>query len=1457
MRFGQSFFLSMFLSLSLVAGASAADLWSDDFVGTPGNQVATWSDNTNDTSFHADITYADLASHAAITRTAEDTWGKVLSPALTGDVNQYSDVEVAIAEVSPGTTWKIGIQEINGAWRHWDLNTSSRSDSGVVRFNYQALTGLTGTNTFSIQVTIEGAPGAYLVLDYVKVTEPVLPTATYTPTLTPTPLPTLTPTPTNTATPVVALWSEHFIGGTPGTKPAGWYDGTDGVGPAANMVYAATDSLASITVANAGGWSKVISFTQNVDLAQYQKLMVNVSALNGATVRVGLSRSNPVYQRWDCLGAVPSLSVPGEYTFDIPTVTSEGGVQAYAVELIVEGAENASAVIDHVQIYSVGVYTSTPTHTFTPTFTPTSTETPTPTFTPTATFTPTSTATPQTYDAWVEHFVGAAGTQPAGWYDIRQGVLPSATINYATTDSLATLRVANANGDGWGKVLSFSQYIDVNVYPKLEVVVSQLEGATLRIGVYNQVTNTFWDAQGAGASISAPGTYTVDLPSLTGLANVQYLALQLSVEGAPGASVTLDSVRIYGYTVPTHTPTVTPTLTATVTSTETPLPTATATPTFTPTSTWTTGPVFGNTGIITTALGVDSMAYSSIVQPDGKIVTGGYINTGASSWNPYDFVLVRCNRDGSLDTSFGTGGVVVTSYGSKDGILKIVLQPDGKIIAGGLSNTNVFTVARYNSDGAIDLAYGVNGFAVFSLSNSSGTYGINEMFLLPSGKLLVLGQGWSNNSFNYAMLRLNENGSLDTNFGNLGKVLTDVGGQYDNPFGLVVQPDGKIVVSGNNYGDGTGVRFVLVRYLDNGSLDTSFGDNGTGIIKTQIGSGDCFGGHLVRQPDGKIVVAGFGYIENQVSLGLVRYNIDGSLDLGFNGSGKVLTAVGSGAMYGTNLTLQADGKLVGVGYSNSTGQNVFTLIRYNSDGSLDSSFNQTGIVTTAIGSNAYAYGVLQQPDGKLLATGYCVINGVNCIALVRYNSDGILDKVPNTATPTLTTTVTSTETPLPTATATPTFTETATVTSTETPLPTATATPTFTETATVTSTETPLPTATATPTFTETATVTSTETPLPTATATPTYTETATVTSTETPLPTATSTPTYTETATVTSTETPLPTATATPTFTETATLTYTETPLPTATATPSHTFTITPVNTATPTATSTPGLLTPQMVKAWPQGSSLMKAKQTRNVLAQSLYHGTVQPNISLHYQVLAGSGRFGGSKHVTLVTGPSGEATVAAFTAGTPVWDINLIRIDNGTLGGRSYVIFVVTPYASLKSGVSAASVDESTVFIFEQESDALAKVAELEVMSPSIPPTFTPTKTPTPEPTLTATSTSTPVVVATSTPMIAATSTATSVVFGEPEKVTIFPNPAKGRVKFAYTVTGEVVITIDLYKLTGERVAHIRESQNGGAGQTVVTSWEAAGVAPGMYLARVSIKNSDGQTVIQQTKKVMLVR
>lgn len=396
-------------------------------------------------------------------------------------------------------------------------------------------------------------------------------------------------------------------------------------------------------------------------------------------------------------------------------------------------------------------------------------------------------------------------------------------------------------------------------------------------------------------------------------------------------------------------------------------------------------PTFGvGDGAVATDFGSTDCAYAVAVQPDGKFLLVGSARIGSND----DFALARYNIDGSLDTSFGVGGKVTTDFaGGMDWAHGVAVQTDGKIVVTGRafngSNYDV-AVVRYNDDGSLDTSFGGTGKVTvdFGSGNDIG----NMLSLQSDGKIVVSARARIGGTDDFGVLRFNTDGTLDTSFGGTGKVTTAIGTGHESGQRLTIQSDGKIVVSGYS-SNGANNDFAVVRYNTNGSLDTSFG--GTGKVTTDFAAGNDSAGGIAVQSDGKIVVGGYMFNGTDNDVAVVRYNVDGSLDTSFGGTGKVTTAIGSSNDQGAALSIQSDGKIVIGGMATIAGSQDIAAVRYNTDGSLDTTFGTGGKTTVAPGSGTdYALEMALQADGKILLAGRSY-NGTNDdFAVVRLGTDG-------------------------------------------------------------------------------------------------------------------------------------------------------------------------------------------------------------------------------------------------------------------------------------------------------------------------------------------------------------------------------------------------------------------------------------------------------------------------------------
>ncbi|MGH9823490.1 MAG: delta-60 repeat domain-containing protein [Blastocatellia bacterium] len=299
---------------------------------------------------------------------------------------------------------------------------------------------------------------------------------------------------------------------------------------------------------------------------------------------------------------------------------------------------------------------------------------------------------------------------------------------------------------------------------------------------------------------------------------------------------------------------------------------------------------FGQNGVVLNT----KMTYANTVieQPDGKLVVEGQI-AGAQA---QAFVIARYNADGSLDTSFGDAGEVSDSYlGPNDGVARLALQPDGKILVAGTADTTpsgatqrtgIFAVARYNSDGTVDTSFGASGKVTTGFN--PGYTLITAVTVQSDGKILA--GGWAgtadadSTTFGIGLARYNSDGSPDSTFGTGGKTFASISGASEEIGCLALDSAGNIVVGGVQYfAGGNEAKPDLARFNSAGVLDTSFGNGGRVDLSSIIGG---LISAIRIQSDGQIFVSGFmlfPYATAPTGVFSSRYNSDGTPDGSYNG----------------------------------------------------------------------------------------------------------------------------------------------------------------------------------------------------------------------------------------------------------------------------------------------------------------------------------------------------------------------------------------------------------------------------------------------------------------------------------------------------------------------------------------------------------------------------------------------
>lgn len=394
-------------------------------------------------------------------------------------------------------------------------------------------------------------------------------------------------------------------------------------------------------------------------------------------------------------------------------------------------------------------------------------------------------------------------------------------------------------------------------------------------------------------------------------------------------------------------------------------------------------PTFGSGGRVSTPVG-SGQGDAVVVQPGGGIVTAGWRNVVPGQLAT-DFALTRHDPSGNLDSSFGSGGIATTDFGGAgDEAHDAALMADGGIIAVGETDApgiqkQDFAVARYRPDGTLDSSFGTGGIATTDFGGHGHV--ADAVAVQPDGKVVVGGYAAGASGFHsdFALARYNPDGTLDSSFGAGGKTKTDFGALSDDAVrGLAIQPDGRIVAAGWN-----GEAIELARYLANGQLDPTFGAGGiapTGV-STEMGRG------VELTPGGEILVVGSVFtVSANRDFELVRFGPTGKLDIGFGNGGAVTTDFGGGDDFAENLAIDSAGRIVVVGHAGSSTIFDMGLVRYNPDGTLDTTFGANGMLVTDFhGRGDSAQDVAFDAAGRIIAGGYTANGSDTEFALLRAN----------------------------------------------------------------------------------------------------------------------------------------------------------------------------------------------------------------------------------------------------------------------------------------------------------------------------------------------------------------------------------------------------------------------------------------------------------------------------------------
>lgn len=385
---------------------------------------------------------------------------------------------------------------------------------------------------------------------------------------------------------------------------------------------------------------------------------------------------------------------------------------------------------------------------------------------------------------------------------------------------------------------------------------------------------------------------------------------------------------------------------------------------------------FGTGGVVLTDIGLVDGARASVVQSDGKIIVAGLTgDIGA-----YSHLLIRYNPDGSLDESFGESGITTTSLGVGEASCEAVqLQEDGKIIVVGTyllaeGGPADIALARYNTDGSLDLSYGDDGIVLTNSEETEVFEGGIRAKIQSDDKVVVLGFR-NDDTFGFLLLRYNTDGSLDNTFGDEGivsPVLGDFAGESEE-LNIVIDDEGNIFLASAVYGEGESHSdFSIVKYDSAGELDLTFGTDGQVLANISVTDGvssNDNGSDIAFQSDGKIIVAGMIYDESG-AFAVARFTASGVLDMSFGTDGVVYTETAAWSEC-TALAIQSNDKIIITGYASYEEFNdEFVVMRYTADGELDETFGTDGIIVENLSlGDDYAEDIHIIDNEKVLVTG--------------------------------------------------------------------------------------------------------------------------------------------------------------------------------------------------------------------------------------------------------------------------------------------------------------------------------------------------------------------------------------------------------------------------------------------------------------------------------------------------------
>jgi uncharacterized delta-60 repeat protein len=367
---------------------------------------------------------------------------------------------------------------------------------------------------------------------------------------------------------------------------------------------------------------------------------------------------------------------------------------------------------------------------------------------------------------------------------------------------------------------------------------------------------------------------------------------------------------------------------------------------------------------------VDPIQLCIVTDASGVVADADVTNVAVSCVAP--------PASGALDSTFGVGGRVATASGGVQ--TAMALQPDGTIVMAGGSASD-FTLAQYSTDGAL-----IRTISTDIAGGADRAYGVA---IQPDGKIVLVGKARVNGTDDFALVRYSADGVIDATFGAQGRVTTDFNGTVDEAHGVVIQPDGKIVVVGQtSLPSQGGTDFAVARFGSNGEIDSTFSADGKLTVdialRTDLGRNvvlqgtDILGSGLITTPTSPVL----GHA------GLARFDTNGALDSGFGAGGKLVLA---NTALGEAMILQPDGRILVGGNAAAGGLTQFALMRLEANGGIDGSFGGGLVLTPISAQGDFGYALALDTDGRVLLAGQSSNQANQDFAVARYTTGGALD----------------------------------------------------------------------------------------------------------------------------------------------------------------------------------------------------------------------------------------------------------------------------------------------------------------------------------------------------------------------------------------------------------------------------------------------------------------------------------